>query len=118
VFLYISRYEMGGPVVPPAPDAHPYPRVGLDVSDVLGSFAELRDQSEGTVDPLAAHRGPAGETRSVAGRTKGVGDARGDTEPAVALRAMGGTPQDGVGRDCGSYALHAYSEVQSIVWPG
>ncbi|MFD3875708.1 aldehyde dehydrogenase family protein [Streptomyces sp. NPDC058623] len=31
---------------------------------------------------------------------------------------FGGFKQSGVGRDVGSYALHAYSEVQSIVWPG
>ncbi|MFJ5777650.1 aldehyde dehydrogenase family protein [Streptomyces sp. NPDC093094] len=31
---------------------------------------------------------------------------------------FGGFRLSGVGRDCGSYALHAYSEVQSVVWPG
>ncbi|MFB7333006.1 aldehyde dehydrogenase family protein [Streptomyces adustus] len=31
---------------------------------------------------------------------------------------FGGFRKSGVGRDVGSYALHAYSEVQSIVWPG
>ncbi|MEV8595187.1 aldehyde dehydrogenase family protein [Streptomyces sp. NPDC052012] len=31
---------------------------------------------------------------------------------------FGGFRRSGVGRDVGSYALHAYSEVQSIVWPG
>jgi acyl-CoA reductase-like NAD-dependent aldehyde dehydrogenase len=31
---------------------------------------------------------------------------------------FGGFKNSGVGRDVGSYALHAYSEVQSIVWPG
>jgi acyl-CoA reductase-like NAD-dependent aldehyde dehydrogenase len=31
---------------------------------------------------------------------------------------FGGFRRSGVGRDCGAYALHAYSEVQSIVWPG
>jgi acyl-CoA reductase-like NAD-dependent aldehyde dehydrogenase len=30
---------------------------------------------------------------------------------------FGGFKKSGVGRDCGSYALHAYSEIQSIVWP-
>ncbi|MHC0433230.1 aldehyde dehydrogenase family protein [Streptomyces sp. O3] len=29
---------------------------------------------------------------------------------------FGGFKRSGVGRDCGSYALHAYSELQSIVW--
>ncbi|HSA48742.1 MAG TPA: aldehyde dehydrogenase family protein, partial [Yinghuangia sp.] len=29
---------------------------------------------------------------------------------------FGGFKKSGVGRDCGSYALHAYSEVQSLVW--
>jgi phenylacetaldehyde dehydrogenase len=32
--------------------------------------------------------------------------------------AFGGFKQSGVGRDRGSFALHAYSELQSIVWPG
>lgn len=31
---------------------------------------------------------------------------------------FGGFKQSGVGRDGGSYGLHAYSEIQSIVWPG
>ncbi|MBD0844288.1 MULTISPECIES: aldehyde dehydrogenase family protein [unclassified Streptomyces] len=31
---------------------------------------------------------------------------------------FGGFKASGVGRDVGSYALHAYSEVQAIVWPG
>ncbi|MFD3315124.1 aldehyde dehydrogenase family protein [Streptomyces sp. NPDC058694] len=31
---------------------------------------------------------------------------------------FGGFKQSGVGRDVGSYALHAYSEMQSLVWPG
>ncbi|MDX3522883.1 aldehyde dehydrogenase family protein [Streptomyces scabiei] len=31
---------------------------------------------------------------------------------------FGGFKQSGVGRDVGSYALHAYSETQAIVWPG
>lgn len=32
--------------------------------------------------------------------------------------AFGGFKQSGVGRDRGSWALHAYSEMQSIVWKG
>lgn len=31
---------------------------------------------------------------------------------------FGGFKHSGVGRDVGSYALHAYSELQAIVWPG
>ncbi|MBK3635112.1 aldehyde dehydrogenase family protein, partial [Streptomyces sp. MBT97] len=31
---------------------------------------------------------------------------------------FGGFRKSGVGRDVGSYALHAYSEIQTIVWPG
>ncbi|WP_030940890.1 aldehyde dehydrogenase family protein [Streptomyces sp. NRRL S-646] len=31
---------------------------------------------------------------------------------------FGGFRKSGVGRDVGSYALHAYSEVQALVWPG
>ncbi|MEV2218131.1 aldehyde dehydrogenase family protein [Streptomyces sp. NPDC050997] len=31
---------------------------------------------------------------------------------------FGGFKRSGVGRDVGSYALHAYSEMQAIVWPG
>ncbi|GAA3822217.1 aldehyde dehydrogenase family protein [Streptomyces chiangmaiensis] len=31
---------------------------------------------------------------------------------------FGGFRKSGVGRDVGSYALHAYSELQAIVWPG
>ena len=32
--------------------------------------------------------------------------------------AFGGFKYSGVGRDGGSWGLHAYSEMQSIVWPG
>ncbi len=31
---------------------------------------------------------------------------------------FGGTKASGVGRDGGSFGLHAYSELQSVVWPG
>jgi acyl-CoA reductase-like NAD-dependent aldehyde dehydrogenase len=31
---------------------------------------------------------------------------------------FGGTKRSGVGRDGGSFGLHAYSELQSVVWPG
>jgi acyl-CoA reductase-like NAD-dependent aldehyde dehydrogenase len=31
---------------------------------------------------------------------------------------FGGTKFSGVGRDGGSFGLHAYSELQSMVWPG
>ncbi|MFI6103636.1 aldehyde dehydrogenase family protein [Streptomyces sp. NPDC051310] len=31
---------------------------------------------------------------------------------------FGGFRKSGVGRDVGSYALHAYSELQAVVWPG
>ncbi|MFB7375501.1 aldehyde dehydrogenase family protein [Streptomyces sp. NPDC056222] len=31
---------------------------------------------------------------------------------------FGGFKKSGVGRDVGSYALHAYSETQAVVWPG
>ncbi|MFF5472984.1 aldehyde dehydrogenase family protein [Streptomyces achromogenes] len=31
---------------------------------------------------------------------------------------FGGFKRSGVGRDAGVYALHAYSEVQALVWPG
>ncbi|MFF8510988.1 aldehyde dehydrogenase family protein [Streptomyces sp. NPDC015492] len=31
---------------------------------------------------------------------------------------FGGFKRSGVGRDVGSYALHAYSELQALVWPG
>ncbi len=30
---------------------------------------------------------------------------------------FGGTKHSGVGRDGGSFGLHAYSELQSVVWP-
>ena len=30
---------------------------------------------------------------------------------------FGGFKQSGVGRDGGSFGLHAYSELQSVVWP-
>jgi acyl-CoA reductase-like NAD-dependent aldehyde dehydrogenase len=31
---------------------------------------------------------------------------------------FGGFKRSGIGRDGGSFALHAYSEMQSVVWPG
>lgn len=32
--------------------------------------------------------------------------------------AFGGMKQSGVGRDGGTFGLHAYSEMQSVIWPG
>jgi acyl-CoA reductase-like NAD-dependent aldehyde dehydrogenase len=31
---------------------------------------------------------------------------------------FGGTKHSGIGRDGGSFGLHAYTELQSVVWPG
>jgi acyl-CoA reductase-like NAD-dependent aldehyde dehydrogenase len=31
---------------------------------------------------------------------------------------FGGFKRSGIGRDGGSFALHAYSELQSVVWSG
>ncbi|CAB4791421.1 unannotated protein [freshwater metagenome] len=31
---------------------------------------------------------------------------------------FGGTKYSGVGRDGGSFGLHAYTDLQSVVWPG
>lgn len=48
-------------------------------------------------------------------RTGGVGiDAVGRNMEAP----FGGFEKSGAGRDAGSYALHAYSETQTVVWPG
>jgi len=34
-----------------------------------------------------------------------------------AAAPFGGFKQSGVGRDGGSFGLHAYSEMQAIIWP-
>jgi acyl-CoA reductase-like NAD-dependent aldehyde dehydrogenase len=31
---------------------------------------------------------------------------------------FGGNKMSGIGRDGGVFGLHAYSELQSVVWPG
>lgn len=41
-----------------------------------------------------------------------------DWLPSTPEAPFGGFKQSGVGRDGGSWGLHAYSELQSIVWPG
>ena len=51
--------------------------------------------------------GPAGQTVAVLNTAQRNHEA-----------PFGGFKLSGVGRDGGSFGLHAYSELQSIVWPG
>ena len=58
--------------------------------------------------------------------TRGIRVARQLRSGSVAINTaqqpgeapFGGFKQSGVGRDRGSFAMHAYSELQSLVWPG
>ena len=49
-------------------------------------------------------------------RTGNVGINTAAAQPRGALRRLQAV--SGVGRDGGRFGLHAYSELQSIVWPG
>ncbi|WP_435857530.1 aldehyde dehydrogenase family protein [Streptomyces olindensis] len=102
--MRVAREEIFGPVV-----------VVIPFDDEEEGVALANDTDYGLIDYVWS--GDVARAFRVARRLRagGVGI---NTVGRNMEAPFGGFKQSGVGRDVGSYALHAYSEVQAIVWPG
>ncbi|KUN07143.1 aldehyde dehydrogenase [Streptomyces yokosukanensis] len=102
--MRVAREEIFGPVV-----------VVVPFDDEEEAVALANDSDYGLVDYVWS--GDVARAFRVARRLRagGVGI---NTVGRNMEAPFGGFKKSGVGRDVGSYALHAYSEVQAIVWPG
>ncbi len=102
--MRVAREEIFGPVV-----------VVIPVEDEEEAVALANDSDYGLIDYVWS--GDVARAFRVARRLRagGVGI---NTVGRNMEAPFGGFKRSGVGRDVGVYALHAYSEVQSLVWPG
>ncbi|MFJ9664440.1 aldehyde dehydrogenase family protein [Streptomyces sp. NPDC101219] len=102
--MRVAREEIFGPVV-----------VVVPVDDEDEAVALANDSEYGLIDYVWSADVARAFRVARRLRTGGVGI---NTVGRNMEAPFGGFRRSGVGRDVGSYALHAYSEVQSIVWPG
>ncbi|MCK7626248.1 aldehyde dehydrogenase family protein [Streptomyces sp. RS10V-4] len=102
--MRVVREEIFGPVV-----------AVLPFDDEEEGIALANDSDYGLLDYIWS--GDVARAFRVAGRLRagGVGI---NTVGRNMEAPFGGFKRSGVGRDVGSYALHAYSELQAVVWPG
>ncbi|MDJ0460696.1 aldehyde dehydrogenase family protein [Streptomyces sp. H27-C3] len=102
--MRVVREEIFGPVV-----------VVVPFDEEEEGIALAEDSAYGLLDYVWS--GDVARAFRVAGRLRagGVGI---NTIGRNMEAPFGGFKKSGVGRDVGSYALHAYSEIQSLVWPG
>ncbi|MGW0822011.1 aldehyde dehydrogenase family protein [Streptomyces sp. NPDC002845] len=102
--MRVVREEIFGPVV-----------VVLPFEDEEEAVALANDSDYGLIDYVWS--GDVARAFRVARRLR-AGGVGVNTVGRNMEAPFGGFKKSGVGRDVGSYALHAYSEVQAIVWPG
>ena len=102
--MRVAREEIFGPVVSVIP---------FDEEDEAVALAN--DSDYGLIDYVWS--GDVARAFRVARRLR-AGGVGVNTVGRNMEAPFGGFKRSGVGRDVGSYALHAYSEVQAIVWPG
>ncbi|MGW0912298.1 aldehyde dehydrogenase family protein [Streptomyces sp. NPDC002784] len=102
--MTVAREEIFGPVVAVVP---------FDEEDE--GVALANDSDYGLIDYVWS--GDVARAFRVARRLR-AGGVGVNTVGRNMEAPFGGFKKSGVGRDVGSYALHAYGEVQSIVWPG
>ncbi|MFI6639404.1 aldehyde dehydrogenase family protein [Streptomyces sp. NPDC050504] len=100
--MRVVREEIFGPVVAVVP-----------FDDEEEGIALANDSDYGLIDYVWS--GDAARAFRVARRLR-AGGVGVNTVGRNMEAPFGGFKQSGVGRDVGSYALHAYSEVQSVVW--
>ncbi|MFF3323061.1 aldehyde dehydrogenase family protein [Streptomyces sp. NPDC002889] len=102
--MRVVREEIFGPVV-----------VVVPFDDEEEGIALANDSDYGLIDYVWS--GDAARAFRVARRLR-AGGVGVNTIGRNMEAPFGGFKKSGVGRDVGSYALHAYSELQAIVWPG
>ncbi|MEW2164037.1 aldehyde dehydrogenase family protein [Streptomyces sp. NPDC007084] len=102
--MRVVREEIFGPVV-----------VVLPFDDEDEAVALANDSDYGLIDYVWS--GDIARAFRVARRLR-AGGVGVNTVGRNMEAPFGGFKKSGVGRDVGSYALHAYSETQAIVWPG
>ncbi|MEU6660598.1 aldehyde dehydrogenase family protein [Streptomyces sp. NPDC046821] len=102
--MRVVREEIFGPVV-----------VVVPFDDEEEGIALANDSDYGLIDYVWS--GDVARAFRVARRLR-AGGVGVNTVGRNMEAPFGGFKQSGVGRDVGSYALHAYSEMQSIVWQG
>lgn len=102
--MRVVREEIFGPVV-----------VVLPFDDEEEAVALANDSDYGLIDYVWS--GDVARAFRVARRLR-AGGVGVNTVGRNMEAPFGGFKRSGVGRDVGSYALHAYSEVQAIVWSG
>lgn len=102
--MRVAREEIFGPVVAVVP-----------FDDEEEGIALANDTEYGLIDYVWS--GDVARAFRVARRLR-AGGVGVNTVGRNMEAPFGGFKKSGVGRDVGSYALHAYSEVQAIVWPG
>ncbi|GHC60988.1 aldehyde dehydrogenase [Streptomyces flavofungini] len=107
--MRVVREEIFGPVVVVVP----FDGAGEAAEDAAVALAD--DSDYGLIDYVWS--GDTARAFRVASRLR-AGGVGVNTIGRNMEAPFGGFKQSGVGRDCGSYALHAYSETQAVVWAG
>ena len=102
--MRVAREEIFGPVI-----------VAIPFDEEDEGIAIVNDSPFGLYDYVWS--GDTARAMHVARRLR-TGNVGINTRQRNFETPFGGFKMSGVGRDGGSFALHAYSELQSIVWPG
>ncbi len=101
--MRVAREEIFGPVV-----------VAMPFEDDDEAVALANDSDFGLYDYVFT--GDSGKGLALSRRLR-AGNVGINTVQRNHETPFGGTKMSGVGRDGGSFGLHAYSELQSVVWP-